>query len=120
MYGNLSGGNGVTSDEPALTPDQRRALRRDLASVAARTRELLPADFVVGSELTTGASGLEATIAVQPPVGSIVSAGYAPTGDDEDVSIADDEREDLAMGLAASAALQVKQAFPEDESPAAQ
>jgi hypothetical protein len=120
MYGNLSGGNGVTSDEPALTPDQRRALRRDLASVAARTRELLPADFVVGSELTTGTSGLEATIAVQPPVGSIVSAGYAPTSDDEEVTIADDEREDLAMGLAASAALQVKQAFPEDESPAAQ
>lgn len=119
MYGNLSGGNDATSDEPALAPDQRRALRRDLASVAARTRELLPADFVVGSELTTSATGLEATIAVQPPVGSIVSAGYAPAGED-DVSIADDEREDLAMGLAASAALQVKRAFPEDESPAAQ
>lgn len=119
MYGNLSGDTSVASDEPALTPDQRRVLRRDLASVAARTRELLPGDFVVGSELRSGTGGLEATIAVQPPVGSIVSAGYAPTGDD-DVSIADDEREDLAMGLAASAALQVKQAFPEDRSPAAQ
>ncbi|MFW6018520.1 MAG: DUF5811 family protein [Halapricum sp.] len=118
MYGNLSGGVDV-SDDPPLSPEQRRALRRDLASVAARTRELLPGDFVVGSELRTGATGLEATIAVQPPLGSPVSAGYAPEADD-DVSIDDDEREDLAMGLAASAALQVKQAYPDDGSPAAQ
>jgi len=117
MYGNLSGGIDA-GDEPPLSPEQRRALRRDLASVAARTRELLPGDFVVGSELRTGATGLEATIAVQPPVGSPVSAGYAPDGDD-DVSINDDEREDLAMGLAASAALQMKQAYPDNGSPAA-
>lgn len=119
MYGNLSGGDGPNSGGPALTPDQRRALRRDLASVAARTRELLPGDFVVGSELTSGASGLEATIAVQPPVGSVVSAGYSPTGD-QDIAIDDEQREDLAMGLAASAALQVKQAFPDDQAAAAQ
>lgn len=119
MYGNLSGGSDVGSDEPPLSPDQRRALRKDLASVAARTRDFLPSDFVVGSELRTGTSGPEATIAVQPPIGSPVSAGYAPEEDD-DVSINDEELEDLAMGLAASAALQVKQAFPEDESPAAQ
>lgn len=119
MYGNLSAGNGTGADEPVLSPDQRRALRKDLSSVAARTRELLPGDFVVGSELTSGTSGLEATIAVQPPVGSVVSAGYSPTGE-EDVSISDDEREDLALGLAASAALQVKQAFPDDQAAAAQ
>ncbi|QSG07009.1 DUF5811 family protein [Halapricum desulfuricans] len=119
MYGNLSGGGDVSADDPPLSSDQRRSLRRDLASVAARTRELLPGDFVVGSELRTSATGLEATIAVQPPVGSVVSAGYAPTEDD-DVSIDDEEREDLAMGLAASAALQVKQAYPDEGSPAAQ
>ena len=120
MYGNLSGGVDIP-DDPPLSPEQRRALRRDLASVAARTRELLPGDFVVGSELRTGATGLEATIAVQPPVGSPVSAGYAPEAEaDDDVSIDDDEREDLAMGLAASAALQVKQAYPDEGSPAAQ
>ncbi|MCU4718664.1 DUF5811 family protein [Halapricum hydrolyticum] len=118
MYGNLPGGADVADDSP-LSPEQRRALRRDLASVAARTREFLPGDFVVGSELRSGATGLEATIAVQPPVGSVVSAGYAPEEDD-DVSIDDDEREDLAMGLAASAALQVKQAYPDEGSPAAQ
>lgn len=119
MYGNLSGGADVGSDEPPLSADQRRALRKDLASVASRTRDFLPGDFIVGSELRTGTSGLEATIAVQPPIGSVVSAGYAPEGG-EDVSIDDEEREDLAMGLAASAALQVKRAIPDDESPAAQ
>lgn len=119
MYGNLSGEADVASDEVPLSPDQRRALRKDLASVAARTREFLPGDFVVGSELTTGVSGPEATVAVQPPIGQVVSAGYAP-GDEDDVTIGVEEREDLAMGLAASAALQVKQAIPEDGSPAAQ
>jgi hypothetical protein len=119
MYGNLSAGDDVESGEPTLSPDQRRALRRDLSSVAARTREFLPGDFVVGSELTSGASGLEATIAVQPPVGAVVSAGYSPN-DDDDLTITDDEREDLAMGLAASAALQVKQAVPDADSAPAQ
>lgn len=119
MYGNLSATGDVGSDEPTLTPEQRRSLRKDLSSVASRTRELLPGDFVVGSELKAGATGPEATIAVQPPVGSVVSAGYSPEGE-EDVTINDDELEDLAMGLAASAALQVKQAFPEDNGAAAQ
>jgi hypothetical protein len=119
MYGNLSATDETGSEEPALTPEQRRVLRNDLTSVASRTRELLPGDFVVGSELRTGVGGLEATIAVQPPVGSVVSAGYTPSGDD-DVAIDDEEREDLAMGLAASAALQVKQAYPDDQAAAAQ
>jgi len=118
MYGNLSGDDDP-GREPSLTPEQRRALRSDLVSVAQRTRELLPCDYVVGSELTSSVRGPEATVAVQPPVGSVVSAGYAPSNGD-DVSIGAEEREDLAVGLAASAALQVKQAFPEDGSPAAQ
>jgi hypothetical protein len=118
MYGNLPTSGGPEGTETTLTPDQRRTLRRDLSSVAARTRELLPGDFVVGSELTRGTGGPEATIAVQPPVGSVVSAGYA-LEDADDAAITDDEREDLALGLAASAALQVKQAFPEDGGGAA-
>jgi len=119
MYGNLSATGENASDDPALTPDQRRVLRKNLTSVAARTRELLPGDFVVGSELRSGTGGLEATVAVQPPVGSVVSAGYSPSEDD-DIAIDADEREDLAVGLAASAALQVKQAFPDDQAAAAQ
>jgi hypothetical protein len=115
MYGNTPFG-----DEPAtadLSPQQRRTLRRDLSSVAARTRELLPNEFVVGSEITQGSNGPRATVAVQPPVGSPVSADYAF---DDGVTIEDAEREDLAMGLAASAALQMKQALPDDASPTAQ
>lgn len=116
MYGNSP--LGTDADAPELSPDDRRRLRRDLASVAARTRELLPGDFVVGSELSDGANGPEATIAVQPPIGAVVSAGYAP--DDAGASIDTQEREEIATGLAASAALQVKRAFPENGSPAAQ
>jgi hypothetical protein len=115
MYGNTPFG-----DEPAateLTAQQRKDLRRDLSSVAARTRELLPGEFVVGSEITEGSSGPTATVAVQPPVGPVVSADYTPEGD---VAIDETERDDLAMGLAASAALQVKQALPDDPSPTAQ
>jgi hypothetical protein len=99
-----------------LTPDQRRALRRDLSSVAARTRELLPDEFVVGSEITQDSNGPRATVAVQPPVGSVVSTDYAP-GEEPDID--DAERDDLAMGLAASAALQVKRAMPDNPSPTA-
>ncbi|WP_247010133.1 DUF5811 family protein [Halorientalis litorea] len=120
MYGNTpfagaDGGDG----EPVLTTEQRRHLRRDLASVAAETRELLPDEFAVGLELARGANGPRATVAVQPPIGSVVSAGYTPE-DDADLRIGDDERTDLAHGLAASAALQVKQAMAGDTSPTAQ
>jgi len=114
MYGNTPFGDETAIE---LTTDQRKALRRDLSSVAARTRELLPGEFVVGSEITEGNNGPRATVAVQPPVGSVVSADYTP-GDE--VAIEEPEREDLAMGLAASAALQMKQAMPEDPSPTAQ
>jgi len=114
MYGNTPFGDETAVE---LTADQRKALRRDLSSVAARTRELLPGEFVVGSEITEGTDGPRATIAVQPPVGSVVSAGYTPEGE---VAIEETEREDLAMGLAASAALQMKQAMPDNPSPTAQ
>lgn len=116
MYGNSSFGADV--EEVTLTSDQRRALRRDLASVAARTRELLPQEFVVGSEISQGSAGPRATVAVQPPLGSVVSANYDLESDD--VEIEDDELEELVHGLAASAALQVKQAIADDDAPVAQ
>lgn len=117
MYGNAPIGG--ESDEVTLTAAQRRQLREDLASVAAQTRELLPGEFVVGSELSEGTSGPRATIAVQPPVGSVVSAGYTPETA-EDASITAEEQTDLAQGIAASAALQVKQVMGEDTTPTAQ
>ena len=114
MYGNAP--SREESGVPDLTPEQRRHLRRELSSVAAQTRELLPAEFVVGSELVEDANGPRATVAVQPPVGAVVSANYALDGE---LDIDADERQDLAVGLAASAALQVKEAVGEDPAPAA-
>jgi len=114
MYGNAPFGDETKAVE--LTGEQRRELQRELASVAAHTRELLPGEFVVGSEITTGVDGPEATVAVRPPVGSVVSAGYTP---DEEIDISRQERVDIARGLAASAALQVKRAIPEDDAPTA-
>jgi hypothetical protein len=108
MYANSPIGDDRTV-EASLSSDQRRRLKRDLAQVAKRTRKLLPGEFVVGSELSAGADGPEGTVAVRPPIGHVVSAGYTP--DDPEVAIPADRRDDLAQGLAASAALQVKQAM---------
>jgi hypothetical protein len=113
MYGNSS----VRDDSSVeLSAEQRRHLRRDLSSVAARTRELLPGEFVVGSELSSDANGPRATVAVRPPVGAPVSA-TCPL--DSGVAIDEDEREDIAVGLAASAALQVKESVNSGPKPTA-
>jgi hypothetical protein len=117
MYGNTPFGG--ADESVTLTTEQRQSLRRDLSRVAARTRELLPDEFVVGAEITTQHDGPTATVAVQPPVGPVVSAGYTPENADDDIAIDADECTDLAQGLAASAALQVKQSIDDDASPAA-
>ena len=113
MYGNTP-----FRDEspPELTAEQRRHLRRELSHVAARTRELLPAEFVVGSELRAASSGPRATVAVHPPVGAPVSA-TCPLEDGYDID--EGECEDIAVSLAASAALQVKQSVSGDPAPMA-
>jgi hypothetical protein len=116
MYGNSPFGTEEV-DAKSLSPDQRRRIERDLSQVAERTRTYLPGEFVVGSELSAGADGPEATVAVRPPVGSVVSAGYSP--EDPERSISDDERDDIARGLAASAALQVKQRLGKNDRPTA-
>lgn len=112
-------GNAPIRDESAavsLTPEERKSLREGLSSVADRTRELLPGEFVVGSEIVPSNEGPRATVAVQPPVGAVVSADYTPDGD---IDITPDERDDIATGLAASAALQVKDAMSDNSSPTA-
>jgi len=114
MYGNTPFRDDQAAGE--LTPQERRALRDELSSVAARTRELLPAEFVVGSEIVLGVDGPRATVAVQPPVGAVVSADYTPG---EQLEVDAEEREDIATGLAASAALQVKGAMSDHDSPTA-
>jgi hypothetical protein len=111
MYGNSS-----VRDEssPELTAEQRKQIRQELSTVAARTRELLPGGFVVGSELGSGAGGPQPTVAVRPPVGAPVSATCPLDGVD-----INDECEDIAVDLAASAALRVKQAVDSGPTPAA-
>ncbi|MXR52084.1 hypothetical protein GRX03_10795 [Halovenus sp. WSH3] len=105
MYGNTPFGE--ESSDIELSAEQRKHLRRELSTVADRTRDLLPSEFVVGSELVDGSNGPQATVAVQPPVGGIVSANCSLT---DELTIDETQQEDLAVGLAASAALQVKQA----------
>jgi hypothetical protein len=114
MYGNAPSREEDPSSQ--LTTEERKVLRKELSSVAARTRELLPGEFAVGAELSRGHDGLRATVAVQPPVGAVVSADYTP---EDEIDIADAEREDIATNLAASAALQVKEAMSANDSPTA-
>lgn len=55
----------------------------------------------MGAELTDGNDGPRATVAVRPPVGSVVSANLPLEGEDDG----------LASDLAAAAALEVKRAL---------
>ncbi|MFB6118805.1 DUF5811 family protein [Halosegnis sp.] len=87
-------------DGPELTNEQRRRLRAGGTAVAARTRELLPDEFVVGTELVEGHDGVQATVAVRPPAGTVVSAGFALSEVDES------DPADIATQIAAGAALE--------------
>ncbi|MFP4626689.1 MAG: DUF5811 family protein [Natronomonas sp.] len=107
MYGNTPYGG---SPEIDITPEQRKALKRDLTELATYTRELLPDGFVVGGEISVGSDGPRAQVAVQPPVGSIVSAGFAES-DDADTST-------MARELAAGAVVEAKRATEDDSRPA--
>jgi hypothetical protein len=86
--------------DEASTAAQRRTVRRDLAAVTAAMRSLLTDDFVVGGEVTDGADGLSATVAVRPPAGQVVTAQVDP----------EDLTGEIAPELAAGAALQMLQA----------
>ena len=114
-------GKRAAADIPELTGPQKRAFRSSVSSIATRTREFLPSEYVVGSEITNSATGPQATIAVQPPIGHAVSAGFQPDEDDleRDPLISDEDRDEVARGLAASAALQVKQALGDELTPTA-
>lgn len=100
MHGNSPHAGPVAgeSSPDEASSEERRELRREIAAVTARTRDLLPDEFVVGSEIQRDSDGLRATVAVQPPAGSVVSAGFEPG-----------EADDLARDLAAGAALEMKQ-----------
>ncbi|PSQ19373.1 hypothetical protein BRD00_01740 [Halobacteriales archaeon QS_8_69_26] len=116
-------GKRASADVPDLTPEQKRALREEVTEIAALTREYLPDEYVVNSNVSQGATGPQARVAVRPPVGQPVSADFAPdldTLDDPDRSpIGDDDPSDVARGLAANAAFQVKLSVQDQITPTA-
>jgi hypothetical protein len=103
MHGNTPYA-GRSPDNADISPEQIEALRSDIASVTKQTRALLPDEFVVGSELREGADGTLATVAVQPPIGRVITTGVPTDGTDQEHSA-------LAHELAAGAALQVKRSL---------
>src|SRR6056297_2652777 len=127
MNGNnpYAGVDGVTEagqranvDVPDLSPEQKESLHNSVATIATRTREFLPDEYVVGSKVADAGNGPQAQVSVQPPVGHPVSAGFQPDLSDFDGDELDSHEEDeVARGLAASAALQVKQVMGDDLTP---
>lgn len=115
--GTTPAGQRASADLADLSPEQRRRLRDHVDDIVAITREYLPDAYTVGGELRNGASGPEAAVAVEPPVGHPVSAGFAP--DTDDIDEADFEAREVARGLAATAAFQVKSALDGNETMAA-
>lgn len=122
MHGNTpyAGRPGSGDDPVDISPGTRRALQEGVSRVAAKTRRYLPDEYAVGSQIGRGMDGLEVTVSVHPPIGNPVSAGFRPEleTDPEEIIPAEDE-EEVARGLAASAALQVKLATGEDVPPMA-
>lgn len=112
-------GAGQPSEPVELNPEQRRLLRQAVSNIVTRTRSLLPEGYAIGSELTDGANGPQARVAVQPPIGHPVSAGLTPDPDDLEGGLDEAEREEVARGLAASAALQTMNAVGDDIQPTA-
>ena len=110
---------GQPSKDVDLTPEQVQSLRRTVSGIVARTRTYLPDSYAVGSELSHGSNGPLATVAVHPPVGHPVSAGFTPDDDDLRSGLSDEDSEEVARGLAASAALQVMNAVGDDVKPTA-
>jgi hypothetical protein len=113
-------GHRANTDVPDLSSEQKESLRNSIASIATRTREFLPDEYVVGSKVADDGSGPQAQVSVQPPVGHPVSAGFQPDVEDFDGDELDTHEEgEVARGLAASAALQVKQVMGDDITPTA-
>ena len=118
LPGQTKAGQRAAADLPTLSGPQKRLLHRDVSRIAALTREFLPDEYVVDADVRSGISGPQVTVAVQPPVGHPVSAGFAPDVEDvTDEIISGDERAEVARGLAASAALQMKQAVSNGITP---
>lgn len=100
-----------------VSPEQRRQLRRAVSGIVSQTESYLPEGYQVGSELSFDASGPQATVAVDPPAGHPVSAGFAPDVEQLEAGLDEADRQEVARGLAASAALQVMNAVGDGVTP---
>lgn len=121
LPGTAQAGHRTNADLPELTSDEKRRFRRDVSRIAAHTREFLPDEYVIDASVSHSAGGPQARVAVQPPVGHPVTAGFTPDEDDFEAGevVEDDDRREVARGLAASAALQVKQHVADSVTPTA-
>jgi hypothetical protein len=118
--GKTQAGHRADTDVPNLSPEQKESLRDSIAAIASQTREFLPDEYVVGSKVADDGSGPQAQVSVQPPVGHPVSAGFQPDLDDFDGGdLVTHEEAEVARGLAASAAMQVKQMMGDNITPTA-
>ncbi|UPV75283.1 DUF5811 family protein [Halorussus limi] len=118
--GKTQAGHRAETDVPDLSPEQKESLRDSIAAIASQTREFLPDEYVVGSKVGDDGSGPQAQVSVQPPVGHPVSAGFQPDLDDFDGDdLVTHEEAEVARGLAASAAMQVKQMMGDNITPTA-
>jgi hypothetical protein len=106
-------------EEIDLDPDQKDTLREAVANIVTLTESYLPDGYTVGSELSYGTNGPQATVAVRPPVGHAVSAGFSPSIEELASGLDDEDRAEVAKGLAASAAVQVMNAVGDDIEPTA-
>jgi len=123
MNGNSYAGGVVGGAQPTddfeLSADHKQGLRRAVAGIVSRTESYLPDGYVVGSELTYGSNGPQATVAVRPPAGHPVSAGFTPDREELEAGLDDADRDEVAQGLAASAAAQMMHAVGDNPVPTA-
>jgi hypothetical protein len=122
MNGNYTGtggppvGGGQSTSAEELSVGQKDALRVAVAGIVDETQSYLPEGYQVGSELTYG-SGATATVAVDPPAGHPVTAGYSPDPDELESGLDPDTQQEVAQGLAASAVMQVMDAVGDGITP---
>jgi len=115
-----TGGDAGTDGDAAV---ENRTLRSNAKTVATQVRYLLPEEYSVTGDVTDGTNGPQAFVAIQPPVGRPITAGFGieeyTDSEGTGTDIPDDERNEVAAGLAARAALQVKQAIGDGLTPTA-
>jgi hypothetical protein len=106
-------------EEIEVSGAEVRTLRQAVTGIVSRTEQYLPDGYAVGAELTYGTSGPQATVAVRPPAGRPVSAGFTPDKEELESGLTDADRNEVARGLAASAAYQAMSAVGDNITPTA-